>query len=888
MANNNTSTNLDNLVAGEDFVEGEVIIKFTPEADDSSINSVKETLNATVIETSPELGIQRLAIDDMSVIEAVNTINNNPALQDTVEIIEPNFIVETTDTSTNQTSPTDSVETTDTSTNQTSPTDSQNTTDTATNQNPATNSGDTTDTSTNQNPVTDSGEQTVDSTNNTTMANNNVLTNLDGLVAGEDFVAGEVIVKFKPGADTASINSAQETLNATVVETTQTLGIQRLELNEITVEEAISNFNTNAALADTIEYIEPNFIYQTTDTVPNDPRYDELYGLNNTGQTGGIEDADIDAPEAWDIQTGNDVVIGVIDTGVDYNHPDINDNMWTNPGETPDNGIDDDGNGFVDDFYGYDFVNEDGDPFDDNSHGTHVAGTIAAEGNNNTGVTGVNWDAQIMGLKFLSAGGSGTTFDAIEAIEYGILNGAQLTNNSWGGGGFSLALQDAIAAAGEAGQLFVAAAGNFGQNNDVSPFYPASYDLDNIISVAATDDRDQKAGFSHFGATSVDLGAPGVSTLSTVPGNSYGFKSGTSMATPHVSGAVGLILSQNPELTSSEIKELILNTTDEIPALTGITVSDGRLNAFNALGELTPAPDIIGTDGDDVLTGTNRGERIVGLGGDDIIQGLGGSDQVFGDDDNDLISAGDGNDTVEGGAGTDLISGDNGDDNLNGQAGQDNVFGGEGNDQINGGSGSDQLLGEAGNDNINGDDGNDTVNGGSGSDTIAGGNGIDNLFGGSDDDQITGGVGNDTLTGGFGNDSLDGGEGDDELIGVEPTTAGSGIGFGAGEVDTLTGGAGSDKFVFADTSRVYYSDGDPSTTGDSDFGLVKDFNVSEDVIQLQGSADLYELDFFPTSTGSINAALIYDPEVLARGEVIGILENVSTDLTISDPAFSFV
>ena len=856
MENNNTTTNLDNLVAEEDFVPGEVVVKFKPEADAESINSVKEALNATVIETSPTSGTQRLAIDDMSVMEAVNTVNDNPALEETIEFIEPNFIANTTNIPTNATPPTDS--------------------------------GDTTDTVTNATPPTDSGEQTIDNTNNTTMATNNGLINLNDLVAGEDYVADEVIIKFRPGADAASISSAQEALNATVLETTQTLGIQRLELNEITVEQAISNFNENAALADTIEYIEPNFIYQTQDTVPNDPRYEELYGLNNTGQTGGIEDADIDAPQAWDIQTGNDVVIGVIDSGVDYNHPDINDNMWTNPGETPDNGIDDDGNGFVDDFYGYDFVNEDGDPFDDNSHGTHVSGTIAAEGNNDTGVTGVNWDAQIMGLKFLNAGGSGNTFDAIEAIEYSILNGAQLTNNSWGGGGFSLALQDAIAAAGEAGQLFVAAAGNFSQNNDTNPFYPASYDLDNIISVAATDDEDQLATFSHFGATSVDLGAPGVSTLSTVPGNSYGFKSGTSMATPHVSGAIGLALSQNPELTSSEVKELILDTTDEIPALTGITVSDGRLNAFNAVAELTPAPDIIGTEGNDVLTGTSRGEKIQGLGGDDILQGLGGNDEIFGDDGNDLISAGDGNDTVEGGAGTDLISGDNGDDNLNGQSGQDDIFGGEGNDQINGGGESDQLLGEAGNDTINGEDGNDTINGGSGSDTVNGGNGIDRLFGGNDNDQITGGVGSDTLTGGFGNDSLDGGEGDDELIGVDATAAGSGVGFGAGEQDTLTGGAGSDKFVFADATRVYYSDGDPSTTGDSDFGLVKDFNASEDVIQLQGSADLYELDFFPTSTGSINAALIYDPEVLARGEVIGMLENVSTDLTISEPAFTFV
>jgi subtilisin family serine protease len=724
--------------------------------------------------------------------------------------------------------------------------------------------------------------------NNTIMANNNTLTNLDSLVAGIDFVPGEVIVKFIPETDANSINSALSTLSATVLETTQTLGILRLALNEISVAEAIAIVNNDAALVGTIEYIEPNFIRQTTDTIPNDPLYNELYGLNNTGQTGGTEDADIDAPQAWDNQTGNNVVIGVIDTGVDYNHPDLNDNMWTNPGEIPDNGVDDDGNGFIDDFYGYDFVNEDSNPFDDNRHGTHVAGTIAAEGNNSIGVTGVNWDAQIMALKFLNAGGFGNDFDAIQAIEYAILNGAQLTNNSWGGGGFSLALQDAIAAARDAGQLFIAAAGNNGSNNDIFPFYPASYDLNNIISVAATNDRDQLAGFSNFGAISVDLGAPGVNILSTFPGNNYGFLSGTSMATPHVSGVVALILSENPELTPLEVKELILRTTDEIPALTGITVSDGRLNAFNALGELTPAPDIIGTVNNDVLTGTDRGERIFGLDGDDILQGLGGNDQIFGDNDNDLITGGDGNDTIEGGSGTDLISGNHGDDSLSGQSGQDNIFGGDGNDQINGGSDSDRLLGEAGNDTINGDDGNDIINGGIGSDDIAGGNGGDRIFGGSDNDHISGGVGTDTLIGGFGNDTLDGGEGDDQLIGIDPTSGGSGIGFGAGEVDTLTGGAGSDTFVLADETRVYYSDGDPSTTGDSDFALIRDFDSSEDIIQLQGSTDFYELDLFPTSTGSINAALIYDPGVLVRGEVIAILEDVSIDLTISDPAFSFV
>ena len=719
------------------------------------------------------------------------------------------------------------------------------------------------------------------------MANNNALTNLDNLVEGQDYIPGEVIVKFKPGVDSNSIRSLRETMGARVLETTQTLGIQRLAMSEMSVADAVTEFNNNPALADIVEYIEPNFIVRTTDTVPNDPRYNELYGLNNTGQTGGTKDADIDAPEAWDIQTGNDVVIGVIDTGVDYNHPDLNDNMWTNPGEIPGNGIDDDGNGFVDDFYGYDFVNEDGDPFDDNRHGTHVSGTIAAEGNNNTGVTGVNWDAQIMGLKFLNSSGFGSTFDAIEAIEYATLNGAQLTNNSWGGGGFSRALQDTIAAAGDAGQLFVAAAGNSGIDTDRFPFYPASYNLDNIISVAATDDRDQKAGFSNFGATSVDLGAPGVNILSTLPGNRYGLLNGTSMAAPHVSGAIGLILSENPELTSAEIKELLLKTTDKIPALTGRTVSGGRLNVFNALSELTPAPDLIGTDDDDVLTGTNRGELIDGKGGNDIIQGLGGNDKIFGGGDNDIITAGDGKDTVEGGTGSDLISGNNGDDNLSGQSGQDDILGGDGNDLINGGSDSDRLLGEAGNDSIHGDDGNDVIEGGTGEDKLRGGKGNDRIFGGSGSDNLSGGDGKDVLTGGFANDNLDGGSGNDRLIGIDPTTAGSGVGFGAGEVDILTGSKGKDTFVLGDEKRVYYSDGDPLTTGDADYALITDFDPTEDTIQIKGSADLYDLDFFTSTTGTTDAALIYDP-VTDRGEVIAILQNVSPDLTISGPGFAFV
>lgn len=339
---------------------------------------------------------------------------------------------------------------------------------------------------------------------------------------------------------------------------------------------------------------------------------------------------------------------------------------------------------------------------------------------------------------------------------------------------------------------------------------------------------------------------------------------------------------QNQAEALSKASELELL---ELGALEGMSEEEiGQLVNFST----TPPPDIIGTEGDDVLTGTNRGELIDGQGGNDILQGLGGNDQIFGGGDNDLISAGAGNDTVEGGTGSDVISGNNGNDQLSGNEGQDDILGGDGNDEINGGDDSDRLLGEAGNDTINGDNGNDTIDGGNGNDTINGGNGIDSLFGGNGSDSLSGGVNNDTIEGGFGNDNLDGGEGDDRLIGVDSTTVLSGVGFGAGEVDTLTGAAGGDTFVLADATRVYYSDGDPFTLGDSDYALITDFNASEDRIQLKGSADLYSLDFFPSTTGTIDALLIYDPGVTARGEAIGILQNASTDLTISSPGFSFV
>jgi subtilisin family serine protease len=331
--------------------------------------------------------------------------------------------------------------------------------------------------------------------------------------------------------------------------------------------------------------------------------------MNNTGQTGGTNDADLDAPEAWDIQTGSEsTLIAVIDTGVDYNHPDLAANIWTNPGEIAGNGLDDDQNGFIDDIHGWDFVNNDADPMDDNLHGTHVAGTIGAIGDNGVGVAGVNWRTKIMALKFLGGDGSGTLADAIGAILYGAKMKARVMNNSWGGGGFSQALLDAITVANDSAALFVAAAGNDGNDNDQTPNYPSNYDAPNVVAVAAIDHKGDLAVFgsggggicgcggnviglpgSNYGATTVDLAAPGKEVLSTTPNNGYTKLSGTSMATPHVAGVAGLVFSQFPAWTHLQVKERLLSTVEASTSLQGKVVTGGRVNAQRALSGTTTA-----------------------------------------------------------------------------------------------------------------------------------------------------------------------------------------------------------------------------------------------------------------------------------------------------------
>lgn len=343
-----------------------------------------------------------------------------------------------------------------------------------------------------------------------------------------------------------------------------------------------------------VAYAEPDYRV-TADATPNDTSFGSLWGLNNIGQSGGRSDADVDAPEAWNTSTGSgNFVVGIIDTGIDYNHPDLAANMWTNPGEIAGNGIDDDRNGYVDDLRGYDFANNDADPMDDNGHGTHVAGTIGAVGNNGVGVTGVNWRVKMAALKFLDASGSGYTSDAVRALDYAVAKGIRVTNNSWGGGGDSSSLRTAIQRAQTAGSIFVAAAGNDGQNTDVTVSYPASYSYDNIVSVAATDRNDALASFSNYGATTVDIAAPGVSILSTTPNNTYSTYNGTSMATPHVTGVVALVWDRNPTWTYRQVINQVLSTADPVTGLSGKVATGGRLNAAKAIGAANITPDTTG------------------------------------------------------------------------------------------------------------------------------------------------------------------------------------------------------------------------------------------------------------------------------------------------------
>ncbi|HVF88862.1 MAG TPA: S8 family peptidase [Blastocatellia bacterium] len=362
------------------------------------------------------------------------------------------------------------------------------------------------------------------------------------------------------------------------------------------VEEAVRRAKADPR----VEYAEPNYLYTATSVTPNDTYFSRMWGLFNSGSTG-TAGADIGAPRAWDITTGsNDLVVAIIDSGADLSHQDLAANAWVNPGEVAGNGVDDDRNGLTDDINGWNFAGDNDKIYTDaqfDLHGTHVAGSIGAVGNNGKGVTGVAWNVKLMSLKFLDKkDGKGSTSDAVMAVNYAIDQrrrgqNVRVINASWGGPGESLALQDAIARAGEAGILFVCAAGNESTNVDSAPEYPVAWTggLPTMLSVASIDQNDNISSFSNIGHTAVSVAAPGDRILSTIPDNEYGILSGTSMATPYVSGIAALLWASEPGLTPAQVKRRIIATSDPVLVLASNVTSAGRANAYNALMN-APAP----------------------------------------------------------------------------------------------------------------------------------------------------------------------------------------------------------------------------------------------------------------------------------------------------------
>ncbi len=331
-----------------------------------------------------------------------------------------------------------------------------------------------------------------------------------------------------------------------------------------------------------IAHVEPDFIVYCTD-LPNDPYFSLQWSLYNPG----YNRADIKAVEAWRLHTGNKkVIIAILDTGINYKHPDLARNIWTNPDEVPGNDKDDDNNGFIDDVHGWDFAYDTKDPADRNFHGTHVAGIIGAVTNNKTGIAGIMHHVSLMAVKGIKDQGWGYTSDLIAGIYYAVDNGAKIINASWGGGGYLDAMIEALDYAKQHEVIFVAAAGNFRRNNDENPFYPASYPGENIVSVGATNNRDSIAVFSHYGRFTVDLFAPGQSIISTALGRSYRYGTGTSMAAPHVAGTLGLLHAADPSMHYREYIDILLNNVERKPYMEGNCVTGGRLDAYKALRQV--------------------------------------------------------------------------------------------------------------------------------------------------------------------------------------------------------------------------------------------------------------------------------------------------------------
>jgi thermitase len=414
--------------------------------------------------------------------------------------------------------------------------------------------------------------------------------------------AVDVLVRFRPGVSFDRIRQIAARNNDRLDDEIESVN-GLVSLDDMDDANAASVAEQYAKMTDLVSYAEVNGQISFDDpetsskndlldrgginATPNDPDFDQQWALNNTGQDGGKSGADISSLEAWKKTRGSeDVVVAVLDSGVDYEHIDLRTNIWARPDSVP--AYYDDELGEFNDEYGYNGTDPMSDPMDDNGHGTHCAGIIGAEGDNDEGIAGINWNVQIMPLKFLGRGGFGTTADAIKAINYAIDRkkagvNLRVINARWGSTQNSKALEDAIRAAGDAGILFVAAAGNNGTDNDKRAHYPSNYDLPNVISVAATDRTDALTSFSNFGVKTVHIAAPGRDIESTWLGNAYRDASGTSMAAPQVAGVAALVLSAEPNLTVAQLRDRILKSVDKLPNLAGKVSSGGRLNAAKAL-----------------------------------------------------------------------------------------------------------------------------------------------------------------------------------------------------------------------------------------------------------------------------------------------------------------
>jgi subtilisin family serine protease len=402
----------------------------------------------------------------------------------------------------------------------------------------------------------------------------------------------EILVKFKPGVSAERIEELTTRFNDRVEDRIESdPGLEAIDdLDNADADATVAQYTTLPE----VEYAEPNYDIEL-DAIdaalppirPSDPRFDDQWALANSGQRGGKQGADISAMHAWLTTTGSDkVVVAVLDSGVDYTHEDLAPNIWVRPASLApyhDNEL-----GTIEDENGFNAIDTESDPMDDNGHGTHCAGIIGAEGSNDIGISGVNWKVKIMPLKFMNAGGYGTTKDAIEAINYVIDRkkagvNVRIISASWGSTQKSRALEEVIRKAYDNDILFVAAAGNASTNNDRSPHYPSSYNVPNVISVAALNRNDELATFSNYGVKSVAIAAPGVDILSTWLGNEYEEKSGTSMATPVVSGVAALIVAENPSISVDQLKQRILASVDPLDGLKGKVATGGRVNAAKAV-----------------------------------------------------------------------------------------------------------------------------------------------------------------------------------------------------------------------------------------------------------------------------------------------------------------